>query len=141
MITRLRAADLYDALGKRIKREYGEFVDEGGHPVRKTKYSHPYNYDPFVLWQGEGESNAADYSDRLLQWDYDKHNELCMKHFGNVRQRWNDRDPQKIEAFLRDYHNRPEIKLVKIMEMCNVSSGYPLWCFFYWYDQSADVTP
>jgi len=106
-------------------------IDEHGNTVKRTKHTHPYNYDGHVIWR-DGENAEADdtiYSDRLLQWDYDKHNRLCEKHFGNQGQRWNNRDPKKIESFLRDWCDNQKLKLVFIMEYCNQSSGYPCWRF------------
>lgn len=46
-------------------------VDEHNNPVRRTKQSHPYNYDGFILWRfGKNEeATSTIYSDRLLQWD------------------------------------------------------------------------
>ena len=106
-------------------------VDEFGNPVEKSKLEHPYSYSGFVLWRG-GENEEVDstiYSDRLTMWDLKKHNELCLKHFGNKGQHWNNRDPEKIEAFLKDWCEDEGLKLILIMEYCNVSNGYPLWRF------------
>jgi len=109
------------------------YVDEYGHQVKRTKIAHPYNYDGFVLWRCDrvGNNGSTIYSDRLLQWDFDKHDELCMKHFGNKRQWWNDRDHDKIEAFLRDWIDNQNLHLFLIMEYCNQSTGYPVWRFDY----------
>lgn len=71
------------------------------------------------------------YSDRLHQWDYKKHNELCKKHFGNQGQYWNNRSPEKIQDFLRDYTDNPNLILCKIEEHENKATGYPLWRFDY----------
>jgi len=108
-------------------------TDEFGKPVTKTKQSHPYSYDGYVQWRcGENEeANATIYSDRLLQWDFDKHDELCLKHFGDKGQYWNKRDPKKIEAFLQDWVEDPDLKLIFVMEYCNASNGYPYWRFEY----------
>ena len=55
-------------------------VDEFDKPVKRTKQSHPYSYDGFVQWRGgpNEEATSTIYSDRLLQWDYDKHNKLFV---------------------------------------------------------------
>lgn len=108
-------------------------VDEHGHRVERSKAEYPYSYDAFVTWRGlaNEELNGSVYSDRLYQWDWEKHNALCNKHFGNQGQRWSERQPDKIEAFLRDYLDDPELVLGLVMEGCNVSSGYPYWYFGY----------
>ena len=109
----------------------GGFVDEYGQPVRRTKYSHPYNYDGFVLWRAKGNPRGNDtiYSDRLMQWDFKKHDQLLMKHFGDTGQYWDKRDVKLIEAFLRDWTEKPALELVMVMEYCNQSTGYPCWRF------------
>lgn len=85
----------------------------------------------FTIWKGPGKPNDSVYSDRLMQWDFKKHNELCKKHFGNTEQYWNARDPKKIEEFLRDYLGYPALALCEIVEGCNESNGYPWWCFLF----------
>jgi len=115
--------------------EYMHNMDKYGNLVKKTKQSHPYSYDAFVVWQDRSGSmkqvceNATGslYTDRLLQWDWDKHNRLCEKHFGNQGQYWDNRDPEKIEAFLRDWTGHEELKLIQVRQYCNQSSGYPTW--------------
>lgn len=106
-------------------------VNEHGKPVSRTKSEHPYSYDGFIVWRGgeNKEANITQYSDRLYQSDYKKYNELSKKHFGNEGQNFSDREPKKIEAFLRDWCDAPKLKLVFIMEYCNASNGYPLWRF------------
>lgn len=93
-------------------------------------FSHPYSYDPFTIWKRQGAApNDSVYSDRLLQWDFKKHNELCQKHFGNKGQRWDNRSPELIEKFLQDYLDDPTLSLCEVIEGCNQSNGYPYWCF------------
>jgi hypothetical protein len=106
-----------------------EFEDWMGNKVERDRYDYPYSYDAYVIMKEKDEYKSAIYSDRLLQWDYKKHNILCKKYFGNEGQYWNDREPEKIEAFLRDFHDDQNIKLVGIMKGCNVSNGYPYWIF------------
>ncbi len=107
------------------------YVDLDGEPTKRTKISHPYSYDPFVLIdrrQGREVSGGA-YSDRLMQWDREKHDRFVQKHFGNVGQWWSNRDADLIEAFLRDYTGHPDLKLLYVLEGANVSSGHPYWYF------------
>jgi hypothetical protein len=120
-----RAVSRLDAVLNMVAR------NEYGKPVKRTKRSHPYNYDGFVLWRGGANEEANDtiYSDRLLDWDSAKHDELCQKHFGNRAQRWSDRKPEEIEAFLRDFMDKPNLRLIFVMEYCNQATGYPVWRF------------
>ncbi len=111
----------------------GSGVDEYGKPVSRSKATHPYTYDGFVQWRGgaNNEANSTIYSDRLFQWNAAKHDELCMKHFGNTGQYWNLREPEKIESFLRDWTENQNLKLIFVMEYCNQATGYPCWRFDY----------
>lgn len=118
-----------------MNKVWGVYLNQDGKPIEKTPLSHPYNYESFVVWQKEGfdckgEFVGAVYSDRLFQWDTKKHDELCMKHFGNRGQYWDKREPEKIEAFLRDYWERPDTELLMVMQGCNQATGYPVWIFF-----------
>lgn len=112
---------------------YSTHVDEFGKAVERTPYTHPYSYDDFVTWRGgkNEDANATVYTDRLLQWDYKKYNKLSKKHFNNEAQIWYDREPSKIEAFMRDWTGDKNLKLILVMQSCNQSSGFPLWRFHY----------
>lgn len=100
-------------------------------PGIRTKFQYPYNYDPFTIWCGPGVPTDSVYTDRLLSWDFEKHNRLCEKYFGNTGQRWGNRDPKKVEQFLRDWFENPSIRLCEIVECCNQSNGFPLWCLMF----------
>ena len=41
------------------------YHDEYGNLVKRTKHTHPYNYDGFVLWESLKKDSHTDYSDRL----------------------------------------------------------------------------
>ena len=114
--------------GKRkgIPDQYQKFLPEN---LSKTKSAYPYTYDPFLIFFNEKatqEPTGSIYTDRLLQWDYAKHNLLCRKHFGNEGQYWHDRDPKKIEAFLCDWTGK-KVVLIANIQYVNLSSGYPVW--------------
>lgn len=109
-------------------------VDENGRPVERSKMQFPYSYSPFVVWRKAGTTGPGEhavYSDRLFQWDSNKHDSLCLKHFGDRGQMWSSRSPAAIEAFLRDYFGRQDLELQLVMEGCNVASGYPYGVFYY----------
>lgn len=96
----------------------------------KTKTSNPYNYDPYMQYLADDHElmkGSTVYTDRLLQWDYEKTNRLMKKHFGNEGQYWTDRKPEAIEAFLRDWREDQNLQLIAVIEYCNPSSGYPVW--------------
>lgn len=103
------------------------FAGELAGPSHRTKASHPYSYDPITQFKKRGEATSTIYTDRLLQWDFSKHDELCLKHFGNKGQYWDNRTPAKIEAFLRDWCDTPGLELIAVTEYCNQATGYPTW--------------
>jgi hypothetical protein len=106
----------------------------------KTKISHPYSYDPIVQFRASSDvqANSTVYSDRLYQWDYEKHNTLLRKHFGNESQYWDNRNPLKIQDFMRDWNEDQDLQLITIIEYCNVSTGYPCWRFDYYSKSMAE---
>ncbi len=126
------------ASGKSKKRKnipdcYQEFLPES---IEKDQCSYPYSYDPFLLYfneEAKEEATSSIYTDRFLQWDWDKHNRLCRKHFGDEAQYWNDRDPKKIEAFLCDWTEK-KVTLIANIQYVNISNGYPLWRLDFYYE-------
>lgn len=103
-------------------------VDPDNEPGRRTKLTHPYSYDPITQFVDSSVKGCGTiYTDRLLQWDFDKHDRLCEKYFGNRGQHWDTREPKKIEAFLRDWLDDQNVRLAMVMEYCNVATGYPTW--------------
>lgn len=106
------------------------YVDEYGNRIERTPMTHPHGYDGYVTHRaGENkEVHSTIYSDRLSQWDYKKTDTLKRKHFGDAGDWWNTREPKAIQAFLSEYFSRP-IKIIFIMQYCNLSSGYPCWRF------------
>jgi hypothetical protein len=112
-------------------------VDQSGNMLfntgdgKRTPLTHPYNYDPFVIWENGEKSTSTVYSDRMHGWDYAKYNECSTKVFGDNGQLFDKRDPIDIERFLRLYFDRPDLILCCITQHCNQSTGYPLWRFEY----------
>lgn len=96
------------------------YCDEHGNPVARTKHTHPYSYDGFVIWKSNDYHPRLPagtiYSDRLLEWDYEKTQRLGERH---QIQRWDNTPPERIQAFLRDWNEDPNLRLVLVMEYCN----------------------
>jgi len=109
-------------------RNFTRYIDENGNSIERTPRSHPYSYDGYVIWRGgvSSDANGTIYTDRLSQWDYKKCERLKQKHFGNTGDYWDNRKPSDIEAFLSDWLEK-QVKLILLMQYCNVSNGYPLW--------------
>lgn len=101
--------------------------------IVRTKHTHPYSYEPFTLYGGRADITDTQnaYSDRLFQWDSDKFNKACIEVWGNKGQRFDNRTSSEIEQFLRIYTGNGKLKLVWVVQECNVSNGYPVW-YFQW---------
>ena len=112
---------------------FSQALDEVGNPVKRTKREYPYSYDGFVTYRNgkNEEANGTIYSDRLMQWDYKKARALMKKYFNEDGDYWDNRNPSQIQDFLREWTGDKNLKLILIMEYCNVSSGYPVWRFDY----------
>jgi len=95
---------------------------------RRTRYSHPYSYDPFICCGSNGPTNEGCYSDRLFSWDRKKAEACAERHLNGVSEYG---DLKKVQEFLRDFFDEPKLKLVYVLQMCNVSSGCPVWYFGY----------
>lgn len=98
---------------------------------KRTKLTHPYSYDPITTWTGNAKPDGSVYTDRLFQWGPEKHDQLCIKHFGDRSQYWGSRSVSAIQAFLRDYLDAPELVLCEVQEHCNQATGYPCWFLAY----------
>lgn len=106
-------------------------IDEHGNPVKRTKKDHPWAYDGFVVYRAlpNSETNATLYSDRIKGHYQDRWKNLCQKHFGTTHSDFDDRSPSSIESFLAELLNKPNLKIVFIMEYCNHANGFPVWRF------------
>ena len=116
---------------KRSNKLFNIYKEFNVYNVSKNIHSHPYSYDPFMIFfndKAKKKATGTSYSDNLLHEDWDKHNLLCKKHFGNEGQYWDKRDPKKIEAFLSDFFDKKVI-LVANIQYVNVSNGFPVWRF------------
>lgn len=98
---------------------------------QKSKFDYRYSYDTFIIWHNGKKAKGSVYTDRLYQWDYEKHNKLCKKYFGNESQYWSDRKQKDIEKFMQEFNDDETINVVALAETCNVSNGFPIWIIFY----------
>ena len=57
--------------------------------------------------------------------------QVLHEAFWQQRATLGQRDTDKIEAFLRDYLDAPELVLCEVQEHCNQATGFPCWFFAY----------
>ena len=64
------------------------YIGLDGSPVKRNPFDYPYSYDCYIVWMSDEfdyghnllESGLTIvYSDRLIQWDYEKFYQLCQK--------------------------------------------------------------
>jgi hypothetical protein len=95
-------------------------------------YSNPKWKEARCLYQQDGldkkrKPQQINYSDRLLEWDYDAHKRGCdAQKAADI----NRRTAENFQVYLEAYH-QCKVDLLVIMGGCNVSSGYEYYVFFY----------
>lgn len=108
------------------KKEYKYVENE------RPRSEYPYSYTCFISWSDFNViPNGSVYTDRLWQWNSHKYDKLCNEHFGDKGQCWSGRNSKKVQEFLRDYLDKPNLKLAFIKQSCNRSNGFPYWCLAY----------
>lgn len=95
------------------------------------KAAHPYTYCPFTIWGKpfpNEKCNGSEYTDRLDAWDRTKYAKLASVYYLN-QSPFNSHNCKGhlIEAFLRDWYDDPKLQLLRVIEYCNRSTGYPTW--------------
>lgn len=129
----------YHCTGKRVVNEDGTVTmrfgveNYKGEIVERTKDSHPYNYDGFLIWKTMDHKlcTGSVYTDRLFQWDYKLTTDLIQKHFNTSSQYFDKYSPKQLQEFLRERLDMPNLEVVFLQEECNQASGYPLWYIGY----------
>lgn len=102
-----------------------------GESVERDRHNFPYTYEPYVLWEKDyKKTDSAVYSDRLFQWDSKKAEEIS-KDIGLNLNSYSDKEPEKVEKWLRKYWNDENLVLTGIEEGCNVFNGYAYWIYYY----------
>ena len=113
------------------------YIDIHGHKIERAPEQFPYNYDTYVLWKRVGfdkdDAYDAVYSDRMMDWNYDKFASCCQKIFGDAGQCFDNRKPEDIEVFLNEYFDELHVKieLLAVLKGCHHGNGNPLWVFIY----------
>lgn len=116
------------------------YLDEDGKPVSKTPHTHPYSYDPYIVFGKpnkeveKGYINGCVYDDRMLQSNFKKYEFLR----GNILKNspFETCSKENLEKFLSAFNdNKIKVDLVRILKGCNVSNGYPYYVFQYHYEE------
>lgn len=119
------------------------YLNENYQPVQRTPLSHGYSYDGYVAWENteiekyRQKINGSDYHDRMQEWDYEKYM-LCYRKAELAGSRRMVDQPELTEHFLQLYYDDPDIVLIRLMDYCNVSNGYPTYRFDYFSPKAAE---
>lgn len=107
-----------------------------------TQMTHPYSYDPFTVWGKRNKKcNNSVYTDRMSLWDFNKFEKIGAKVFGNSGSGgWFDAGSpngrkgheKKVEQFLCEYFDDKTIELTRVIQYCNMSTGFPTWRLDYY---------
>lgn len=105
----------------------------GMHTGPRTKFSHPYNYDPLIVFDSSKPATGCVYTDRLRGWySSERMKEMKLKHFGKESDYYAvEHSASKVENFLRELMEKPSLEVVAIEEHCNQATGFPVWYIAY----------
>ena len=93
-------------------------------------YSNPaFNKEQTIYGQAE-EGLNYDYSDRLVQWDYDKAKESQEYAYEQVKTESRVPTVRWVQVYLSKYHDA-DIEIVHIIAGVNKGNGYPYQVFGY----------
>jgi hypothetical protein len=108
--------------------------DERGNQNIRTPLTHPYNYDPFVVWFNPSslKSNASFYTDRCRAWDRPLYESLMKELFADKGHYWSEYEPEAVQMFVRRFLHCDGLDVEKLVEHCHVSNGYPCWQILYY---------
>lgn len=106
-------------------------LDRRDPPRRKHDHNYTYSYDPFTIWGHAGPNercNGSEWTDRLWEFDYSKAERLAARIYAGARPFDNHScRGDLVEQFLREWHEDPVLELLRVIEYCNPSTGYPTW--------------
>lgn len=112
-------------------------LDLHGNPFR-SKAEHPYSYSPIIIFDrkpSNPEKVRCAYSDRMRSWARDAgrdfHKDIAELFGPNVNDYFPTKSPKLVEQFIRKQFNKPELVLVRIVEECNMATGFPVWSIHY----------
>lgn len=98
---------------------------------QRTREQYPYSYDAHYKWRDFDKDNPPEgmdciYSDRMMQWDYEKYEAARQK----VDAGWIENiSREKAEGIIDAYYDG-KYKCVGFAACCNVSNGYGIGIFF-----------
>lgn len=95
--------------------------------IPRSRVEYPYSYDPCIVWSSGDEcASGTLYSDRLCRDG--KFLEIVNSFIGNERLNFGfGADLSLIENILKKYLSSCNLRIVRVVEYCNPSSGYPYW--------------
>lgn len=110
--------------------EHSEPDIQYSNPV-KTKWDYPYSYDPILIYKSSNfKQDKSFYSDRLVLWDKKENLDILKKKYHLNDYCWSNQPVEVLNNFISDFFEQ-KIEINRIIEMCNVSNGYPYWLINY----------
>lgn len=87
-------------------------------------YTNTWFKTPRIVWGKDDQSAQAEYSDRLVEWDYEKHKMAYSAARGRRT------SAEFYQNYLSLYFGKP-IELIGIMAGFNLGNGYPYQIFIF----------
>lgn len=102
----------------------------------RTRSEYMYSYSPILRYQGNDTDHpnlSSVYHDRMWGWDYDKYRRCAKEAYGDAGQMGlENHSITQHEKLLRSFFDDETIVLVRLIEYCNASNGYPCYRFDYY---------
>lgn len=103
-----------------------------GNVCHRTPATHPYSYDPFVVWTANAKhENSSIYTDRARGHDRVAYDALAKELFDGKGHYWSEYEPELVQTFLRRFIDCQEIEVCRLIEHCNQANGFPCWQILY----------
>lgn len=104
------------------------------HTNSKTEtLAHPHYSDPrfntgggAVIFGQKQDGLDYEYDDRLMQWDYEKHQAAWETA---VSQHGKQQTAGRVETYLRHYYNDDGLELLVIIAGARMDNGYPWYAY------------
>jgi hypothetical protein len=107
----------------------GEYMRPDGTRCERTKKSHPYSYEPYVIFGPAGDvGTASAWTDQMRKEDRPRFDALCVKHFRDCNgPGWSNLPQSNMTAFMRELYGDPRLEVYRLVEFCNTRTEFPEW--------------
>jgi hypothetical protein len=105
------------------------YMRPDGTRCERTKKSHPYSYEPYVIFGPAGHiGTASAWTDQMRKEDRTRFDWLCVKHFKECSgPGWSSLPQSNVTSFMRELYGDPRLEVYRLVEFCNTRTEFPEW--------------